>query len=145
MRSCLAAPENEPASTTRIKASIAARRSILYLSASLSKIGGASIPKSEDDDHLAPSFARLHDAVRFMDLLEAEDPDWLDVEPTGCGVGGNLLQRHIGKRQSRGSEYEAAEKRQIAAARHLQQRVEVGDRIARRLMPVLGYIRRSCH
>ncbi|MEJ1977159.1 MAG: hypothetical protein WDN49_14630 [Acetobacteraceae bacterium] len=64
-----------------------------------------------------------------MDLIEAEDPDRLHVEPAGSGVRGDLLQRHVRKRKARRAEHEAAKESQVNAARHLQQRVEVGDRV----------------
>jgi hypothetical protein len=45
-------------------------------------------------DHLAPSLVGFHHAMGLTDLLETEDPGGLDVEPTGRGVGGNLLKRY---------------------------------------------------
>src|SRR5947209_16435148 len=64
-----------------------------------------------------------------MDLVEAEDPDRLDVEPAGRCVFRYLMKRHVRQREARRPEHEAAEESQIDAARHLQQRVEVGNRI----------------
>src|SRR5262249_46836044 len=80
-----------------------------------------------NDNHFAASLVFLHGAVRFADLVEPEDPGRLDVEPTRCSVRSNLLKRHVRERKARSSEHEAAEERQIDAARHLQQRVEVGN------------------
>src|SRR5436190_11793494 len=71
----------------------------------------------------------LHHTMGLADLFETECSGGLDVEPTGRGVRGNLLKRHVGETKPRSSEYEAAEERQIDAARHLQQWVEVGDGI----------------
>jgi hypothetical protein len=82
-----------------------------------------------DYDHLAAGFVGLHHAMGLSDVLETEDSGGLDVEPTGRGVRGNLLKRHVRERKSRSPEHEAAEEGQIDAARHLQQRVEVGDGI----------------
>src|SRR5260221_1268279 len=48
-----------------------------------------------DDDRLSAGRIGLHDTMGFMDLVEAEDPDRLDVEPAGGGIGRDLLQRHI--------------------------------------------------
>src|SRR5258708_3324782 len=84
---------------------------------------------SVNDDHLAAGLVRLHDAVRLMNLAETEDPHRLDVEPTGRGVRGDLVKRHVRERKAGGSEHEAAEEGQIDAARHLQHRVEVGNGI----------------
>ncbi len=33
-----------------------------------------------DDHHLAAGLIRFHDAMRFADLLKAEDPCWLRLE-----------------------------------------------------------------
>ena len=49
---------------------------------------------SENHNHLAPSLVGFHHAMGLTDLLEAEDPGGLDVEPTGRGVCGNLLKRY---------------------------------------------------
>src|SRR5215472_9925018 len=43
-------------------------------------------------------------------------------------VIGDTLQRDVRKWKARGSEHEAPEERQIDATRHLQKRVEIGDR-----------------
>jgi len=53
----------------------------------------------------------------------------IDIEPTGGCVFRNLLQRHIRERETRCSKHEAAEEGQADATRHLQQRVEIRDRI----------------
>src|SRR5262249_11419687 len=82
-----------------------------------------------NDDHLSSSLVRLHDAVSFTDFIEAEDPGRLDVQPTRSGVGCDLLKRNVREREAWGSEDETAKKREIDAARHLEQRIEVGDRI----------------
>src|SRR5215813_5921912 len=80
-----------------------------------------------NDDHLAASLVGLHDAVSLTDLVEPEDPGRLDVEPAGRSVRSNLLKRHIRERKAWSAEHEAAEESQIDTARHLQQRVEVGN------------------
>src|SRR5262245_6329607 len=82
-----------------------------------------------EHDHLSAGFVCLHYAVSFLDLIEAEGSDRLDVEPTGRGISGDLLKRHVREREARRAENEAAEEGQVDAARHLQQRVEVGDGI----------------
>src|SRR5262245_14592962 len=85
--------------------------------------------RSEDHNHFSAGFVLLHDAMSVTDFVEAEDSDWLDVEPTSRGVGGDLLKRHVREREARRTEDEAAEEGQMNAARHLQQRVEVADGI----------------
>ena len=63
------------------------------------KAGRSEAPPARsavDDDHLAAGLVCLHHAVRLTNLFEAEDPRWLDVEPAGRGIRGNLLKRHIG-------------------------------------------------
>src|SRR5262249_53482999 len=91
--------------------------------------GSESWVSAVDHDHLSAGLVGLHDAVSFTDLVEAEDSDRLDVEPTGRGLGGDLLKGHVREREARRTEDEAAEEGQIDTARHLQQRVEVGDGI----------------
>src|SRR5262245_6890790 len=78
-------------------------------------------------DHLSIGLIRLHDAMRLADLLEPEDARRLDIEPAGRSVRSNLLKRHIRERKAWSAEHEAAEESQIDTARHLQQRVEVGN------------------
>ena len=82
-----------------------------------------------NDNHLAASLVGLHDSVSLTDLVEPEDPGRLDVEPAGRSVRSNLLKRHVRERKAWGAEHEAAEESQLDAARHLQQRVEVRNRI----------------
>ena len=48
--------------------------------------------------------------MSLADLLEAEDPGWLDMEAAGRGIRRDLLQRHVGERKARSAENEAAEK-----------------------------------
>src|ERR1700751_2095266 len=81
----------------------------------------------ENDDHLSAGLVGLHDTVRLMDLFETEYPDRLDVKATGRSIRSDLLQRHIRDREARSAEREAGEESQVNAARHLQQRDEVGD------------------
>src|SRR5262249_41396002 len=80
-----------------------------------------------NDNHFAASLVFFHGAVSFADLVEPEDPGRLDVEPTRRSVRSNLLPRPVREGKARSAEQEAAEERQIDAARHLQQRVEVGN------------------
>ena len=51
----------------------------------------------EDHNHLAGGLVGLHDAVRFLDVLKAEDSDRLDVEPASRGVRGDLLKWNVGE------------------------------------------------
>jgi len=66
--------------------------------------------RGENDYHLAARFAGLHHSMSLADLLEAEDPGWLDIEAAGRGIRRDLLQRHVGERKARSAENEAAEK-----------------------------------
>src|SRR5262249_44926409 len=81
-----------------------------------------------DDHHLPAGLVGLHDAMRFADLLEAEDPGGLRIEAPGRHLFGDLLERHVGERELRSAEHEAAEEGQVDAAGHLEERIEVGDR-----------------
>src|SRR5271165_2679702 len=81
-----------------------------------------------DDHHLSAGLVRLHGPMRLADLLEAEDARRLRLEAARRHVLGDLLQWDVGKREARGAEHEAAEEGQVNTARHLQERVEVGDR-----------------
>src|SRR5262249_37245335 len=81
-----------------------------------------------DDHHLAASFVRLHDAMGLTDILEAEHPAWLRLEATGGHLFGDLLERYIGQWELRIAENEATEERQVDAAGHLRERVEIGNR-----------------
>src|SRR5262249_40727344 len=64
----------------------------------------------------------------LTDLLEAENPRWLRLEPPLCHLRGNLLERHIGEWELRSAEDEAAEEGEVNAAGHLQERVEIDNR-----------------
>src|SRR5262249_10772964 len=81
-----------------------------------------------DHHHLAARFVGFHDAMRLADLVEAEDPGRLRLETPSRHLYSNLLERHIGQRELRRAEHEAAEEREIDTAGHLQQRIEVGNR-----------------
>ena len=80
------------------------------------------------DHHLPPGLVGLHHAMRLADLLELEDPRWFCLVAPCGDVIRNALKWDVLERKTRGPENEAAEEGQINAARHLQERVEVGDR-----------------
>jgi hypothetical protein len=82
-----------------------------------------------DDDHFPVGLVGLHDAMSLTDFVEAKDPRRLGVEPASRNVLGDFLKRDVREREARCAEHEAAEEGQIDAARHLQERVEVGDGI----------------
>jgi hypothetical protein len=67
--------------------------------------------------------------VRLRDSIEAEDSDGHDIELTRRGILRDLLQRHVREWESPGAEHQAAEEGQVDAAGHLQQRIEVRNRI----------------
>src|SRR5262249_44704476 len=67
--------------------------------------------------------------MRLADLLEAEDSRRLYVEPTGSRVRSDPLQRHVREWKARRPEDEAGEEGEMDAARHLEERIEVGDRL----------------
>src|ERR1700742_979156 len=50
--------------------------------------GSASFP---DHNHLSPGLIGLHDAMGFVDLFEAENPDRFDTEPACRGIRSILL------------------------------------------------------
>src|SRR5262245_19606899 len=79
--------------------------------------------------HFATSLIRLHHAMRFLDLVEAEDSRWFDVESTSCSVRGDLAKRDVGEWEAWRTEHKASEECQVNPTRHLQQRVEISDRI----------------
>src|SRR3989442_4655662 len=70
----------------------------------------------------------LHDAMRFADLLEAKHAGGLALDPARHHLLRNSLQRHVGQREAWCAEHKTAEEREVNAAGHLQQRVEVLDR-----------------
>src|SRR5260370_39062863 len=69
----------------------------------------------------------LEEAVPLAYPATSRPPGAFGRAPPRRSVRSNLLKRHVGKREAWSSEHEAAEERQIDAARHLQQRVEVGN------------------
>src|SRR5437870_12708954 len=80
-------------------------------------------------DHPLPAgLIRLHDAMRFADLLEAKHAGRLGLEPARRHLLRNFLQRHVGQREARRAEHKTTEEREVDTTRHLQQRVEVLDR-----------------
>ena len=81
-----------------------------------------------DHDHLSAGFIRLHDAVGLLDIFEAEHSCWLRPVTACLHIGRNTLQRNVRQGEARLPEHEAAEEGQVDTARHLQQRIEVGDR-----------------
>src|SRR5260370_3788871 len=84
----------------------------------------------EDHHHLSCGLVGLHHAMRLADLLEAEYTRRLCPEAARRHLPPDVLEQHIRQRATRRAEHEAAEERQVDAARHLQQRIEVGDRCA---------------
>jgi hypothetical protein len=57
----------------------------------IAKAGRSAAPPARstvNDDHLAAGLTGLHHPVGLTDLLEAEDPGWLDIEPAGRGICG---------------------------------------------------------
>ena len=82
--------------------------------------------RSAVDDHdLAAGLVGLHDAMRLVDFLEARR---LGPEPALRHLPRDVLERHVGQRETRRAEHEAAEEGEIDAARHLQERIEILDR-----------------
>src|SRR5438034_8986934 len=81
-----------------------------------------------DDDHLSAGLIGLHDAMRFADLLEAKHAGRLCLEPARRHLARDFLQRHVGQWETWCAEHKTAEEREVNAAGHLQQRVEVLDR-----------------
>ena len=80
-------------------------------------------------NHLATCLIGLHDAVSFLDLVETENSRRFDVESTGRSVPCDLAKWDVGERETWRTEHKASEECQGDSARHLQQRVEISDRI----------------
>src|SRR5262249_43678848 len=85
-------------------------------------------PLIHDHHHFALGLVRLHHSMRLTDLVEFENAGWLRLVPPGGDIIGAALQRNVGGRKAGGSKEETAEEGQIAATRHLQEGVEMGDR-----------------
>src|SRR4029077_13238743 len=66
--------------------------------------------------------------MSLANFIEAEDPRRLDVKPSSSGVLGDLLERYIRQREAGSSKRKTRKKSQIDAARHLLQRIKVGER-----------------
>jgi len=67
--------------------------------------------------------------MSLTDLLKPERPNRLDVQSARSSVSSDLPKRHVRKGKSRSSENKACEECQVDATCHLQQRVEIADRI----------------
>jgi hypothetical protein len=78
-------------------------------------------------NNLSSSLIGLHDPMSLANFIEAEDPRWLHVEPTGSGIFGDLLERHIRQGEAGSSERETRKEGKINAACHLQRRIKVGN------------------
>ena len=63
----------------------------------MSALRAGSDPLGVNDHHLAASVVGLHHAVRLTDLLEAEYPGRLNVEPAGRSIRRD--RRELGPRQ----------------------------------------------
>src|SRR5215510_10625380 len=83
---------------------------------------------SQHNDHLSACLIGLHNAMRFVDLLEAKHAGWLCLEPARLHLSRDFCQRHVGQREALCAEHKTAEEGEVDAAGHLQQRVEVLDR-----------------
>src|SRR5262245_22550518 len=81
-----------------------------------------------DHNHFPLGLVRLHHSMRLADLLELENARWLRLVPAGGDIIGDALQRNLGEGKAGGSKHETAEEGQIDATRHLQERIEIGDR-----------------
>src|SRR5882724_12634144 len=67
--------------------------------------------------------------MRLPNVLKAEHSGWLRLIATFRHLFGDGLKRNVREGKPRRAEHEAAEEGQVDAACHLQERVEVGDRI----------------
>src|SRR5262249_7255914 len=83
----------------------------------------------EHNNQLAVGLVRFHHPVGFTNVLELEHPGRLSFEPALRHVVRDLLKWDIGQGKARRAKDEAPEEGQIHAARHLQQWVEVLDRV----------------
>src|SRR5262245_13637167 len=84
--------------------------------------------RSDDNYHLSAGLIRFHYSVSFLDFVKAENSYRFGIESTSSDVLSNPLKRDVREREARRAEHETSEERQVDAARHLQQRIEIWDR-----------------
>src|SRR5262245_55517085 len=67
--------------------------------------------------------------MRLPNVLKAEHSGWFRLIAARSHLFGDGLKRNVREGKLRRAEHETAEEGKVDAARHLQERVEVGDRI----------------
>ena len=82
-----------------------------------------------NNDHFAVCLVRFHHAVGFTNVLELEHTGRLGFEPAFRHVVGDVLKWDIRQGKAWRAEDEAPEEGEIHAACHLQEWVEVLDRV----------------
>ncbi len=53
-----------------------------------------------DHHHLSAGLISFHDAMRFVDFLEAKHARWLGLEPALRHLLCDVLERHVGQRET---------------------------------------------
>src|SRR5437016_4520184 len=84
---------------------------------------------SDTYDKLPIRLISFHHSMRLPNVLKAEHSGWLRLIAACRHLFGDGLKRYVREWKLRRAEHEAAEEGQIDTACHLQERVEVGDRI----------------
>src|SRR5258708_24956947 len=86
--------------------------------------------RSNRDDDLAVGVIALQQAMGLDDLFKAEHARGSGEIVARFHAIDDGLQRHVVDRKSRHAEYKTAEEAEVDSARHLAERIEVGDRRA---------------
>src|SRR5215510_14947300 len=84
---------------------------------------------SETYDKLPDRLIGFHHSMRLPNVLKAEHSEWFRLIAACRHLFGDGLKRNVRERKLRRAEHEAAEEGKVDAACHLQEWVEVGDRI----------------
>src|SRR5262245_14931996 len=90
-----------------------------------------SIPfiSSETYDKLPDRLIGLHQPMRLPNVLKAKHSGWLRLIAACRHLFGNGLKRNVREGKLWRAEHEAAEEGKVDATCHLQEWVEIGDRI----------------
>src|SRR5262245_23736788 len=84
---------------------------------------------SEKYNNLPDRLIGFHKSVRLSNVIKAEHSGWLRLIAACRHLFGDGLKRNVREGKLRRPEHETAEEGEVDAACHLQEWVEVGDRI----------------